>query len=126
MKRFLAYMFSVAIILLCTLCSTDKGKLEDIETYINERPDSALQVLQSIDISSLTSNEVNHYHLLLAQAKDKCYIDETDDSIMLGVVDHYKSKSDFIKLFKAYYYIGRIQQNAGRDTDAMYSYTEAE
>ena len=126
MKRLLTYILTITATLLCVSCSAGKTELDDIETYMNERPDSALQVLQSIDISSLTINEVNHYHFLLAQAKDKCFIDETDDSIMLGVVDHYKSKSDFIKLFRAYYYLGRIQQNAGRDTDAMYSYTEAE
>ena len=100
MKRLLTYILTITATLLCVSCSAGKTELDDIETYMNERPDSALQVLQSIDISSLTINEVNHYHLLLAQAKDKCYIDETDDSIMLGVVDHYKSKSDFIKLFR--------------------------
>lgn len=84
-------------------------------------------VLSSMDVLSLKGCEArNYYHLLLAQAKDKCYIDETNDSQMLSVVDYYESHADFAKLFRAYYYLGRIRQNAGRNTDAMYSYTEAE
>lgn len=127
MKRFRSYIFSIATILLCVSCSTDMSTLEDIETYINERPDSALMVLSSMDVSSLKGREArNYYHLLLAQAKDKCFIDETNDSQMLSVVDYYKSHTDYPKLFRAYYYLGRIRQNAGRYTDAMYSYTEAE
>jgi len=125
MTRFLS--FSFATILLLVSCSTDVSSLEDIETYINERPDSALMVLSSMDASSLKGREARNYHqLLLAQAKDKCYIDETNDSHMLSVVDYYESHTDFTKLFRAYYYLGRIQHNAGRSIDAMYSYTEAE
>lgn len=117
----------VTILLLCTSCSNYRTELKDVESYINERPDSALQVLQSIDVSSLKCKlTYNHYHLLLAQAKDKCFIDETDDSLMLRVVDYYKTRNDFNKLFRSYYYLGRIQQNDSRYSDAMYSYTEAE
>ena len=62
--------------------------LAHIETFINERPDSALVLLDSIDPSSINYRNIRAHHALLqAQAKDKCYIDETDDSLMLAVVD---------------------------------------
>ena len=100
MKLLVVYKYVVAILLLCTSCSNYKTELKDVESYINERPDSALAFLQSIDISSVKGKSVkNHYYLLLAQAKDKCFIDETNDSLMLRVVDYYKSKNDFNKLF---------------------------
>lgn len=127
MKLLVVYKYVVAILLLCTSCSNYKTELKDVESYINERPDSALAFLQSIDISSVTGKSVkNHYDLLLAQAKDKCFIDETNDSLMLRVVDYYKSKNDFNKLFWSYYYLGRIQQNDHRYNDAIYTYMEAE
>lgn len=126
MKRLFANTL-VLMTLQCMVCCTCRTELNDIETYINERPDSALMVLSSIDVSSLKGSEArNYHHLLLAQAKDKCFIDETNDTLMLSVVDYYKSHTDATKLFKAYYYLGRIQQNAGKYADAMYSYTEAE
>lgn len=127
MKLSIVYKYVVAILLLCTSCSSYRTELKDVESYINERPDSALVFLQTIDVSSVKGKaDKNHYYLLLAQAKDKCFIDETNDSLMLCVVDYYKKRNDFNKLFRSYYYLGRIQQNDSRYSDAMYSYTEAE
>lgn len=103
------------------------SELNYIETYINEYPDSALFALQNIteDLLYCSSNR-NHYNLLLAQAKDKCFIDETEDSVMLSVVSYYSKRKDKEKLFRAYYYLGRIRQNAGRYTESIMSYLDAE
>ena len=101
--------------------------LNDIETFINERPDSALTLLDSFDTSLLDHKSVwAHHSLLHAQAKDKCYIDETNDSLMTQVVNYYEGKRDKEKLFKSYYYLGRIQYNAGDYAASMLSYTKAE
>lgn len=101
--------------------------LNDIETFINERPDSALTILDSFDTSLLENKSIwAHHSLLHAQAKDKCYIDETDDSLMTQVVNYYEGKRDKERLFKAYYYLGRIQYNAGDYASSMLSYTKAE
>lgn len=101
--------------------------LNDIETFINERPDSALTILDSFDTSLLAHKSVwAHHSLLHAQAKDKCYIDETNDSLMTQVVNYYEGKRNKEKLFKSYYYLGRIQYNAGDYAASMLSYTKAE
>lgn len=91
------------------------------------RPDSALYALQSVDPSSIRSaSQLYHYHLRLAQAKDKCFIDETEPSILLEVVDYYLKHNDADKLFDAYYYLGKIYQNAGNHSEAMCCFLEAE
>jgi tetratricopeptide (TPR) repeat protein len=121
-------------ILIVTITAISCGKikdahntLNDIETFINERPDSALTILDSFDTSLLDHKSVwAHHSLLHAQAKDKCYIDETDDSLMTQVVNYYEGKRDKEKLFKSYYYLGRIQYNAGDYAASMLSYTKAE
>ena len=123
MRRFILIYIYIAIAIACILslqsCRTGgvSAELDYIETYINEYPDSALSVLQNIneDLLHGRSNR-NHYNLLLAQAKDKCFIDETEDSVMLSVVNYYSNRRDKEKLFRAYYYLGRIRQNAGRLT----------
>ena len=127
-------MRKLITILIITLAAISCGKikdahntLNDIETFINERPDSALTILDSFDTSLLENKSVwAHHSLLHAQAKDKCYIDETNDSLMTQVVNYYEGKRDKEKLFKAYYYLGRIQYNAGNYTESMLSYTKAE
>ena len=49
--------------------------LKDIESYIQERPDSALVEIQSIDTTSLNTRELRaKYSLLHAMALDKNYI----------------------------------------------------
>lgn len=127
-------MRKLITILILTLTAISCGKikdahntLNDIETFINERPDSALTILDSFDTSLLDNKSVwAHHSLLHAQAKDKCYIDETDDSLMTQVVNYYEGKRDKERLFKAYYYLGRIQYNAGDYASSMLSYTKAE
>ena len=127
-------MRKLITILIVTLAAISCGKikdahntLNDIDTFINERPDSALTILDSFDTSLLDHKSVwAHHSLLHAQAKDKCYIDETDDSLMTQVVNYYEGKRDKEKLFKSYYYLGRIQYNAGDYAASMLSYTKAE
>ena len=131
MRRFILIFIAIAIACILSLQSCRTGgvsaELDYIETYINEYPDSALSVLQNIneDLLHGRSNR-NHYNLLLAQAKDKCFIDETEDSVMLSVVNYYSNRRDKEKLFRAYYYLGRIRQNAGRYTESIMSYLDAE
>ena len=131
MRRFILIFIAIAIACILSLQSCRTGgvsaELDYIETYINEYPDSALSVLQNIneDLLHGRSNR-NHYNLLLAQAKDKCFIDETEDSVMLSVVNYYSNRRDEEKLFRAYYYLGRIRQNAGRYTESIMSYLDAE
>lgn len=127
-------MRKLITILIVTLSAISCGNirdahntLNDIETFINERPDSALTILNSFDTSLLDHKSIwAHHSLLHAQAKDKCYIDETNDSLMTQVVNYYEGKRDKEKLFKAYYYLGRIQYNAGDYAESMLSYTKAE
>ena len=46
--------------------------LNDVETYIQQRPDSALATIRAIDTTTLTSRGLRaHYALLHAMALDK-------------------------------------------------------
>ena len=54
-----------------------------VESFIEERPDSALAVLEQINKEELSSKEEKAKHaLLLSIALDKNYIDLTTDSII--------------------------------------------
>ena len=94
-------LITLPILVSCYDHSNISDVLDDVETYINDRPDSALNVLSAIDYSSLRGGaDRNHYTLLLAQAKDKCYIDETDDSLMTIAVEYYQKKRNDISTYK--------------------------
>ena len=49
-----------------------------------------------------------YYYLLLTEARDRCYVPHTSDSLMLSVTDYYERENDKDKLIKSYYYTGRV------------------
>ena len=94
---------------LLTGCASVKVNniLEDVESYIFERPDSALAVLESIDRSDLRSRRSEAHHALLhAMALDKNYIDVTDDSLASVAVNYYRKHRPKKYLAQSLYYKG--------------------
>ena len=101
--------------------------LEDVDSYIEARPDSALAVLEGIDKSELTSKELEaKYALLLSQALDKNYVDLQSDSVIAPAVNYYKYHGTDDERFRTLYYAGRVYQNAGDIEAAMEKFVEAE
>ena len=63
-------------------------KLSQAEIYMNEEPEAALRVLESIGQPDLHTKEHHaRYALLYSQALDKNYIDKTNDSLINIAVD---------------------------------------
>ena len=101
--------------------------LEDVDSYIEARPDSALAVLEGIDKSELTSKELEaKYALLLSQALDKNYIDLQSDSIIAPAVRYYENHGTPDERLLTHYYRGVIYLNDGDRESAMGSYIKAE
>ena len=100
--------------------------LNDIESYILERPNSALVALRAIDKEQIgASKDKAKYSLLYAMALDKNYIDTTDVSVIQPAIDYYERTDDVESRMKAYYYLGRIQQNGKKSQDALLSFFQA-
>lgn len=100
--------------------------LEDVETYIQDRPDSALAVLESMDQHTIVTRAAKaKYAVLYSAALDKNYIDTTDLDIIQPAVTYYMRHGTPDEKLKALYYQGRIHSNAGNYNKAIVSYTEA-
>lgn len=101
--------------------------LNDIETYIKERPDSALATIRGIDTMSLKTPRLRaHYSLLHAMALDKNWIDTTDVNVVMPAVKYYDRHPSGIHRAKAWYYLGRIQENGGDIPEASISFLKAD
>ena len=98
-------------------------RLRDIETYVDDRPDSALMVLQSLN-PVLPGDKARHA-LLTSIALDKSYIDVTNDSIIQVALRWYDSHGPAEKRMKAWYYLGRVQMNGGNTQNAIVSLEQA-
>ena len=101
--------------------------LNDVETYIQERPDSALATIRAIDIATLTTPKLRaRYALLHAMALDKNWIDTTDVNIVMPAVDYYDRHPSGDFKAKSWYYLGRIQENGKELAAASISFLKAE
>ena len=101
--------------------------LNDVETYIQARPDSALATIRAIDTTTLTTRSLRaHYALLHAMALDKNWIDTTDVNVVMPAVEYYDKHGTADQKMKAYYYLGRIFVNGHNPNSAIISYTQAE
>ena len=124
----LRFVFAIIPLLLAGCNSGEDVKnLNRIESFIQERPDSALKSLSQIDTSTLTSNEGKAlFSLLYSIALDKNYVDLESDSLIARAVDYYSLRGDKYHRFLCFYYLGRVYENAGTFDDAMESYLRAE
>lgn len=94
--------------------------LDDVESFIDERPDSALTVLRLLDSTSLRGPSQRARAALLHQiALDKCYIDITADSVLSPAFWYIKHGSADQRL-KTWYYRSVLYRNAG-DVDSEMS-----
>lgn len=101
--------------------------LNDIETYIQTCPDSALATIRAIDTTTLISRRLRaHYALLHAIALDKNWIDTTDVGIVMPAVEYFDRHPSGIHRAKAWYYLGRIKENGGDIPEASISFLKAD
>ena len=128
-KLFLKIFISVSGFILLYSCDAYdvQHKLYDVESYIMERPDSALAVLDSMDRSCLTSDRLRAHHALLhAMALDKNFIDVTDDSIASVAVEYFSKKGPEKYKARALYYLGLSYYYAQDYDKAIIEFTKAE
>lgn len=126
MRRFFLIIATLGSILSCTSHNISRT-LKNVESYIMERPDSALIVLESIERSSLkTQRSKAHHALLHAMALDKNYIDVTDDSIAQVAVDFYQKRGPQKNRTRALYYLGKSYFYQKEYDKAILEYSKAE
>lgn len=110
-------------ILLAGGCS-DKG-VRDVWTYIQDRPDSALCVLNGMDASRFRGRTLAEFQLLKAMALDKNYINVTSDSLSRGAYAYFHRHGPREKEMLSLYYMGMSQYYAGGYAKAIVSLEDA-
>lgn len=102
------------LIILSACARQYNSQLIDIESYINENPDSALNVISGISPGDLHNRRDRALHsLLYAMALDKCYIDTTDVSVIQPAYEYYRFFGTPDYRLKTAYYHARIAENSG-------------
>ena len=126
MKQYIITIILALCLGSCGQHSKHWETLAQVESYIEERPDSALNVLQGMDKGELSGMEEKAKHaLLLSMAMDKNYIDRTDFDVLQPAIDYYEDNGSATDKLHTYFYQGRIYQNAGNNAAAMECFVNA-
>lgn len=101
--------------------------LNDVNSFINDRPDSALTVLNSVDTSRFFPSRLKaRYFLLRAIALDKNYLDDGSlVSEMNWVAKWYSLHGNSENKQLSYYYLADQQKDCGENTEASVNFSRA-
>lgn len=127
MKYYIALFAAMLCLASCSNYSAHWSTLQQVESFIEQHPDSAFAVLQRIDAAELASSEERAKHaLLLSMAMDKNLIDRTDFEVLQPAIDYYQGHGTATDKLRTYYYQGRIYQNQQKhDELAMQCFVKA-
>ena len=114
--------FFLLVALVLSAC-TDSRKLETIrqaEMLMQEQPDSALRVLQTIDRHSLRGEVLARYALIYSIAQDKSGLDVTNDSLLRIAHEYYSQHPGDSLYARSQYYMGKYLWLTAQ-TDSAYT-----
>lgn len=130
MRNALTTILSVLFLLLPVACNnpTDYNELlVQACTLMEAQPDSALHILQNLPTDSLRTEADNaFYALLMTQAQDKCFIRQTNDSLIRSAVAYYDKTRNKKMRAKAYYYLGCVYRDSEKEKEALIQYIKAQ
>lgn len=102
-------------------------ELLDVESYIQERPDSALSVLEAMDLQSLKSQKDKALHALLhAMALDKNFIDVDNDSLANVALQYFEHRGPTRYKARSLYYRGLSYYYSEQIDNAIIDFSCAE
>ncbi len=129
MHRYLScfvILFSLILLASCKRHSNYAATLFDqVETLVEQYPDSALALLDSIpNPYELNDEQFARYLLCSLQAKTKAGKDISSDMLIFRVRDYYQKKNQQKKRVMAEFYCGRVLQSQGKQEEAVQAFLE--
>lgn len=104
-KPYIIILFTLFVFASC-LQKKQNSTLLHVESLVEEYPDSALHILQSIDNPhNFSKADYADYSLLMIQALDKSY-QVYSDTLLRAASDYFLKGNDPVKKAKTYFYLG--------------------
>lgn len=101
--------------------------LTEAEALMYTSPDSALQMLEAIPHPErLTGREQADYALLMTQARSRCRITATSDSLIRIATDYYLHTDDNKRKATTFLYLGDVYMDMKKYTEAIVPLKQAE
>ena len=122
------YFFIISLISLasCRQAPTLLPELKVADSLVWEQPDSALAILTQMPKPS-PSDRLNDatWCLLYTQARDKCYLPHTSDSLINVAVRYFERRDDWRRKAQAWFYRGQVELDRKNIKEAVAYYVKA-
>lgn len=131
MQSLYCFLVLIVVVPLLTGCRHDvanyDSRLTHADSVMATAPDSALHLLEAMDAGRLATEGDRAYHaLLLSQARYRCYVVATSDSLINFALNYYERHAgEREKLTRAHIYKGGVMEELGQPEEAMQHFKQA-
>ena len=127
MRNLLYIIITTVILAACVGGGKERAVLDRAHNIINDYPDSALVILDSLEPSShdFSQESLRRWQLLRLMAQNKCYMVFSSDSVQLILTEYYDKHGTPNERMISHYLLGRARSDMGEAPEAMRSYQEA-
>ncbi len=120
----------IFFLLLLSACTRQRGYEESLakaDSLMNEHPDSALAILDSLEQSAqdFSKRNLRRWQLLRLMAQNKCDTVFRSDSLQLVLTDYYDHHGTPNECMTAYYLLGRAYSDMGEAPHALQCFLDA-
>lgn len=114
------YVVLFSIIFFCIVgCGEKKNRLDEIDCYMEEHPDSVLRLLSCIKVSALSEEDYVHFQLMYHQARYKLDYPVLPSDLDTCVVYYHKT-NNYPLLMRSLFYRGDIRNEVGEQQDSVF------
>jgi len=124
MRKILHLILVMALVASCAGNKRERSLLDAAQSLVNQHPDSALVLLDSLSPSAhrLSRSSLRRWQLLRLMAENKCDTVFRSDSLQQVLVDYYDSHGTPNERMWAYYLLGRAYYDMGEAPRAIEAY----
>lgn len=127
MKKFCLIVNVLFLLISCGEYREARSVMNEAESLMMTVPDSSLALLNGINEEALyTKGSRARYVLLRTMAKDKCYMDVAQDTVIQESYNWYQHHGSRRERMLATYYQGVVREQAGDNIEAVLAFREAE
>ena len=127
MQKLLYTFVAIIILAACVGNGKEHAKLDVAQSIINEHPDSALAILDSLETSSqsFSQSSLRRWQLLRLMAQNKCDTVFHSDSLQLILTDYFDHHGTPNEKMWVHYLLGRAHYDMGEPLSALSDYDQA-
>lgn len=127
MKKFCLIVNVLFLLISCGEYREARSVMNEAESLMMTVPDSSLALLNGINEEALyTKGSRARYVLLRTMAKDKCYMDVAQDTVIQESYNWYQHHGSRRERMLATYYQGVVREQAGDNIEAVLAFREGE